>query len=149
MERYKDWVRRNHTFIESTERFLQLLTWFPDRFTSSEYAYEGLSTAVGLLGLWHENIIYGSGSTSDGGRNWSVWLAAVQQVATLAEIRGIHMEQVGKMSRCAPDAAGTVFNNLLSKLRSPACIASLRTKFRFSDAQFLVSLLMPATTFLL
>lgn len=124
LERYKSWVRQHPGAVEGIERSLQLLTWFPDRFSSSEYALEGINAAVGLLGLWHESIVHNgapsNGAAHSNGRNWALWLAAVEQVATLAEIRGMQLEKAGRMNRCAAcDAA------LLAFCESFGCLAQL------------------------
>jgi hypothetical protein len=79
LEAYKSWVRDHPFLIQNVERLLQLFAWSPQRFSSSEFAYETYSAAIGLLSLWHENIIHGDQSSA--AANWQTLLTAVELVS--------------------------------------------------------------------
>jgi hypothetical protein len=85
LEAYKEYVRSHPLLVQGVERLLQLFAWSPQRFSSSELAYESYSAAIGLLSLWHDRIINGDQSGAAAG--WQTCLTAVELVgadATLA-----------------------------------------------------------------
>lgn len=79
LDGYKSFVRKHPSLIQNAERLLHWVAWNPERFSGSEFAYEGFNAAVGLLGIYNESILAHS-TTKDGQTNWALWLAAVEQV---------------------------------------------------------------------
>ena len=83
LEAYKEFVRNHPLSVQSLERLLQLFAWSPQRFSSSEFAYETYNAAIGLLSLWHENII--QGDHSGAAAQWQTCLTAVELVGARVE----------------------------------------------------------------
>ncbi len=84
LDPYKGFVRQHPGLVHTLEQVLHFLAWNPERFSSSEYAYEGFNAAVGLLALFNESILAEEVRAPDtpAGKvfNWSMWLRAVEQV---------------------------------------------------------------------
>eukprot|EP00879_Flechtneria_rotunda_P027651 GHRR01029629.1.p1 GENE.GHRR01029629.1~~GHRR01029629.1.p1 ORF type:complete len:158 (+),score=43.63 GHRR01029629.1:754-1227(+) len=102
LQKYKAFVKRHPSIVLNAERLLHWVAWNPERFHGSEYAYEAFNAAVGLLGIYNESILADHPEYSDTIAKWALWLAAVEQVQTLVELRAIQLEQRGKMSKYGP-----------------------------------------------
>jgi Peroxisomal membrane protein (Pex16) len=79
---YADFVKAHPGLVQNVERLAHWVVYAtPDRFSSSEYAYEGFIAALGLLGLLNESILAGETPGLDSSaRAAAIWLAAVEQV---------------------------------------------------------------------
>ncbi|KXZ54836.1 hypothetical protein GPECTOR_4g908 [Gonium pectorale] len=102
LDHYKEWVRRHPGVVQNFDWLLLFTVWNPNRTGGgAEFTYEAWHAAIGLLSLWHQNILEEDElPTSRPAPYW--WLDALEHVETLIELRGIHLEQHGKASRYAP-----------------------------------------------
>ena len=84
---YKEWVKSHPSLVGYLESGLSSMTFLlPDRFSDSDFSCEALNALVGLAAVWHTSIL--KEDDPDTKQSASVlWLAALQQVETLVEIR--------------------------------------------------------------
>jgi hypothetical protein len=100
--RYKAWVRSHPGLVSNLDWLLYLGIWSPGRQgDSSEASYEAYHAAVGLLSVWHNHII-DEGTSPVQRSPYALYLDLLEQVETLIELRAIHLERRGKLSRYAP-----------------------------------------------
>ncbi|KAF6252552.1 hypothetical protein COO60DRAFT_517416 [Scenedesmus sp. NREL 46B-D3] len=127
LKSYKGFVRAHPGLVLNAERLLHWVAWNPERFSGSEYAYEGFNAAVGLLGIYNESILTEHPDYNVTVAKYALWLAAVEQVQTLVELRAIQLEQRGKMSRYGPLMALELIKVLLrlQLWRSSKCTLAL------------------------
>lgn len=78
-EKYKSWVRRHPGMVQNLDWLLYLTVWNPQRMNSSEFGYEAYHAAVGLLSVWHQNII-DEVNLPVKRPAYSLWLDALEQV---------------------------------------------------------------------
>eukprot|EP00878_Enallax_costatus_P039270 GHUV01044854.1.p1 GENE.GHUV01044854.1~~GHUV01044854.1.p1 ORF type:complete len:173 (+),score=50.57 GHUV01044854.1:193-711(+) len=102
LQHYKTFVKQHPSLVLNLERLLHWVAWNPERFSGSEFAYEAFNAAVGLLGIYNESILTEHPDYNATVARYALWLAAVEQVQTLVELRAIQLEQRGKMSRYGP-----------------------------------------------
>ncbi|KAG1678952.1 hypothetical protein FOA52_013015 [Chlamydomonas sp. UWO 241] len=98
---YKAWVKTHPSLVSNLDWLLYLGIWSPGRLSSSEASYEAYHAAVGLLSVWHNHILE-EGTSAVQRSPCALYLDLLEQVETLMELRAIHMESRGKMSRYAP-----------------------------------------------
>ncbi|WIA41960.1 hypothetical protein OEZ86_009264 [Tetradesmus obliquus] len=134
---YKGFVRAHPGLVLNAERLLHWVAWNPERFSGSEYAYEAFNAAVGLLGIYNESILTEHPEYNATVAKYALWLAAVEQVQTLVELRAIQMEQRGKMSRYGPLMALELVKTLLrlQLWRSSKCSLALEAVSREDQEQ--------------
>jgi hypothetical protein len=80
LQSYKSFVRAHPGLVLNAERLLHWVVWNPERFSGSEYAYEGFNAAVGLLGIYNESILTEHPDYNATVAKYALWLAAVEQV---------------------------------------------------------------------
>jgi hypothetical protein len=80
LQSYKSFVRAHPGLVLNAERLLHWVVWNPERFSGSEYAYEGFNAAVGLLGIYNESILAEHPDYNATVAKYALWLAAVEQV---------------------------------------------------------------------
>ncbi|KAL9252389.1 Peroxisome biogenesis protein 16-like protein [Drosera capensis] len=93
MEAYKDWVRRNKDFVFQLESLANALTWLlPERFSDSEIMPEAVTSIVGIFTTINQYIIettptrWPHPSPSSSSVPYSLWISALKEVETLAEV---------------------------------------------------------------
>ncbi len=86
LDRYGAWVRANAAAVLAAEGALSSLTWLvPDRFSDSELALEALNSALGLLSMYHSQLLAepapgaGAGAKQPAALPWPLWLGALHQ----------------------------------------------------------------------
>ncbi|WIA21530.1 hypothetical protein OEZ85_000729 [Tetradesmus obliquus] len=137
LQSYKGFVRAHPGLVLNAERLLHWVAWNPERFSGSEYAYEAFNAAVGLIGIYNESILTEHPDYNATVAKYALWLAAVEQVQTLVELRAIQMEQRGKMSRYGPLMALELVKTLLrlQLWRSSKCSLALEAVSREDQEQ--------------
>jgi hypothetical protein len=80
LQSYKSFVRAHPGLVLNAERLLHWVVWNPERFSGSEYAYEGFNAIVGLLGIYNESILTEHPDYNTTVAKYAFWLAAVEQV---------------------------------------------------------------------
>lgn len=127
---YKGWVKRHPGLVQNLDWLLYLGIWQPGRLGGNEVQFEAYHAAIGLLSVWHTHILEEDAHAVQRSP-YSLWLDLLQQVRslslarmpacmgpptnilspssthplqveTLVELRAVHMEQHGKMSRYSP-----------------------------------------------
>ncbi|GFR45188.1 hypothetical protein Agub_g6577, partial [Astrephomene gubernaculifera] len=102
LSRYKEWVKRHPGIVQNLDWLLLLSVWNPGRTSGGyEFTYEAYHAAVGLLSLWHQSILEEEELPTSRPSPY-LWLDALEHVETLIELRGMHLEQGGRMSRYSP-----------------------------------------------
>ncbi|EFJ45831.1 hypothetical protein VOLCADRAFT_118302, partial [Volvox carteri f. nagariensis] len=102
LSRYKEWVRRHPNVVQNLDWLLLLTVWNPSRTNGGfEFTYEAYHAAVGLLSLWHQNILE-EGDLPTSRPVQYLWLDAIEYLETLIELRAMHLESRGKMNRYGP-----------------------------------------------
>ena len=58
MGRYRDWLIKYRTLVETFEDAVSGCTWLlPDRFSNSEILYESIYCFCGVLRIWHDYVL--------------------------------------------------------------------------------------------
>jgi peroxin-16 len=78
-EAYKTWVKANPGIVQGVEWLLYAFQWNPGRLSSSELGYETYHAVLGLISVWHAQIL--EEDWRDHRRSpYSVWLDMLEQV---------------------------------------------------------------------
>ncbi|GIL89574.1 hypothetical protein Vretimale_1866 [Volvox reticuliferus] len=102
LSKYKEWVKRHPNVVQNLDWLLLFTVWNPSRTNGGfELTYEAYHAAVGLLSLWHQSIL-DEGELPTSRPVPYLWLDAIEYLETLIELRGMHLEKQGKMSRYGP-----------------------------------------------
>ena len=57
LQRYTSWVKQHPGLVQNLDWLLYIVQWNPGRLSSSEFTYEAYHAAVGLLSVWHAQIL--------------------------------------------------------------------------------------------
>ncbi|GIL42320.1 hypothetical protein Vafri_332, partial [Volvox africanus] len=110
LSKYKEWVKRHPSVVQNLDWLLLFTVWNPSRTNGGfELTYEAYHAAVGLLSLWHQSIL-DEGELPTSRPAPYLWLDAIEYLETLIELRGMHLENQGKMSRYGPLLVVETFN---------------------------------------
>ncbi|GAX73491.1 hypothetical protein CEUSTIGMA_g943.t1 [Chlamydomonas eustigma] len=113
---YKTWVKANPGIVQGLEWLLYAFQWNPGRLNSSEVGYETYHAVLGLMSVWHAQIL--DEDSSDERRSpCSVWLDMLEQVETVIELQAIRLEKSGYAnSRYGPLLVLELFKSILKLL---------------------------------
>ncbi|KAJ9517478.1 hypothetical protein QJQ45_024956 [Haematococcus lacustris] len=100
---YKAWVCQHPGIVSNLDWLLYLTVWNPARTNgeSSEVAYEAYHAVVGLLSVFHQHILEEADLPAPKPAA-AIWLDMLEQVEVIYELRAMHLENMGKMSRYGP-----------------------------------------------
>ncbi|GIL42318.1 hypothetical protein Vafri_332 [Volvox africanus] len=113
LSKYKEWVKRHPSVVQNLDWLLLFTVWNPSRTNGGfELTYEAYHAAVGLLSLWHQSIL-DEGELPTSRPAPYLWLDAIEYLETLIELRGMHLENQGKMSRYGPLLVVETFKAIL------------------------------------
>ncbi len=80
ISRYKAWVKRHPNIVQNLDWLLLFTVWNPSRTNGGyEFMYEAYHAGLGLLSLWHQNII-DEGELPTTRPSPYMWLDAIEYV---------------------------------------------------------------------